>query len=361
MSKAEHGFDPQLYMASQKEHIHSRLQQAGDNPTFLEFGGKPFGDHHAERVLPGYDADSKAELLSSLLPVGKIVMVVNAKDILLPEYGRTLKGRVRGDSQLRYDSETIRLIRQAKDLDLTVKNVVVSVSPRNPSDSDKTALNQFQEQLFQEGVTMHTHYEVPGYPNPEIIDNADELFGDNDVIAEVGNHLIAFSPGGGSGKFGVLLSEMYHSLKKGENPHFLKFETFPVFTVEPDHALNLAFEAATADLQNRVVALCSDPDNILTSYDKDIENYQLLKAVFSQYQQNNSNTVESMMDPTAMSVNRITDGIVDEEVVIAACYEEIERRITRYMHEVHEGSERKSTLERAQQIKDIFIAKYQVT
>lgn len=358
MIKGEIAFDSQKYVSSQTEHIHDRLNRADGRPTFLEFGGKPFGDFHAERVLPGYDADCKAELLSNLLPVGKIVMVVNAKDILLPEYGRTLQGRYRGDSQLRYDNETIRLINRSRELGLEVRDVVVAVSPRNPSESDKKMLNGFQEALFQEGVAMHTHYEVPSYPHPDTINDAEEVFGNNDILAEAGNHLITFSPGGGSGKFGVLLSEIYHALKNGQCPEFLKFETFPIFTLEPDHALNLAFEVATADLQNRVIALSSDARNRITSYDKDIENYALLKRVFSEYSRGCNSSVEAMTNPTSMSVNRIIDGITDEELIVEACRKEIERRITRYTREVETGIEKMATLSRAVEIREVFRAKY---
>ncbi len=359
MNRLEQGFDTQKYITSQAQHIQKKLGEANGNPIYIEVGGKPFGDQHAERVLPGYDADCKAKLLASLMPVGKIIMVVNAKDILLPEFGRTLKGRTRGDSQLRYDSETIRLIRRSRELDLEVNHVVVSVSPRNPSDTDKRILYTFQEALFQEGVEMHTHFEVPGYPNTDIIDNAEEVFGDNDVVAEAGNHLIAFSPGGGSGKFGVLLSETYHALRNGQSPNYIKFETFPVFNAEPDHALNLAFEAATADLQNRVVALCSDPGNLITSYDKDVENYALIKKVFSRYKtEHNINSIDTVSKPTAISVNRIIDGITDEEVIIEACHKEIERRILRYTEEVKMGNEKQATLDRTLEIMKIFRGKY---
>ena len=286
-------------------------------------------------------------------------MVVNAKDILLPEYGRTLKGRVRGDTQLPYDSETVRLIRRARELDLDVNDVVVAVSPRNPTDRDKRILNSFHETLFQEGVKAHTHYEIPGYPDISIIDQAEEVFGHNDVVEQAGNNLIAFSPGGGSGKFGVLLSELYHALKRGQNPNFLKFETFPIFTLEPAHALNLAFEAATADLQNRVIALCSDPQNIVSSYDKDIENYELLKMIFEHHRlPGNGNSIDTMTNPTNMSVNRIIDGIIDEQVIIEACRREIERRISRYTQEVEREFEKQSTLDRTLDIMKTFREKY---
>ncbi|MDE2589047.1 MAG: DUF1846 family protein [Patescibacteria group bacterium] len=358
MIRATRGFDTERYIEAQATHMRSRLAASNSNPVFMEFGGKPFGDHHAERVLPGYDADCKARLLSALMPVGKIVMVVNARDILLPDYGRTLQGRRRGDSQLRYDDETIRLIRRARELAFEIKDVVVSVTPKQPNDRDRRALDDFRLALFREGVTMQTHYEVDRYPDTSVLDNAQGIFGENDIVAEAGNHLIAFSPGGGSGKFGVLLSEMYHALRRGDNPNFIKFETFPVFSADPQHALNLAFEAATADLQNRIVSLCLDTGEATTTYDKDVENYALLRRLFSIYGAGLQNPVDAMGNPTAMSVNKIMDGITDDESIIEACRQEIRRRIRRYETEVALGIEKPTTLRRAREVHDIFIDKY---
>ncbi len=359
MNSKEQGFDTVKYLKSQSFHIRDRLNATNGSQVFMEFGGKPFDDQHAKRVLPGYDADCKAQLLSSLMLVGKVVMVVNARDILLPEHGRTLLGRVRDDSGLRYDHETVRLIKRGRDLNLDIKDVVVSVYPKNPSDQNKRAMDNFREELFQEGVSMHRHYEIDGYPNASIVKNSDEVFGQNDVVAQPNLHLIVFSPGGGSGKFGFILSEIYHALRNGQRPGFVKFETFPVLTVASDHALNLAFEAATADLKNRVISICSDPARgICTTYDKDFENYQLLKALFAKYSVGENTSVDQMDDPTAMSVNRIMDGVINESVIIEACRIEIQKRIKRYEREAANGIERQATLDRAQEINVVFEKKY---
>ncbi len=351
------GFNTEKYLESQTNHINRKIQALEGAPVFMEFGGKPFGDHHAERVLPGYEANCKARLLADLMPSSKIVMVVNAKDILLPEYGRTLKGRVRGDSQLTYDDETIRLVNHSRELGLSINNVVLAVSPNSPTDVDKRAIDSFRNELDREGIKMYQHFEVQGYPSTNVIDHAEEVFNKNDRITNGTEHLIAFSPGGGSGKFGVLLSEIYRSLQEGYNPNYIKFETFPIFTVDSHHALNLAFEAATADLQNKVISLSADPNNPITTYDKDIENYFLLKKVFGLYGRV-YNPVDDMCDPTAMSVNTIMEGVTDEQVVIFACGDEIRRRVKRYEYEVDLGIEKTSTLERAKEIFDIFRARY---
>ncbi|MEK7092573.1 MAG: DUF1846 domain-containing protein, partial [Patescibacteria group bacterium] len=138
-----------------------------------------------------------------------------------------------------------------------------------------------------------------------------------------------------------------------------KFETFPVLTVASDHALNLAFEAATADLKNRVISICSDPARgICTTYDKDFENYQLLKALFAKYSVGENTSVDQMDDPTAMSVNRIMDGVINESVIIEACRIEIQKRIKRYEREAANGIERQATLDRAQEINVVFEKKY---
>lgn len=353
----EKGFDTAKYIDSQIRHIENKINQMEGTQVFVEFGGKPFGDYHAARVLPGYDPDCKSKLLKELMPACDIVMVVNAKDILIPEYGRTLQGRIRGDSGLRYDIETIRLIRQARKLKLDIADVVLAVSPRKPDYIDSAAIETFREQLTGEGVTLHANYEADGYPDPAIFSNPNEAFGQNDIVAR-DKHVVIFSPGGGSGKFGFILSEMYYALLRGKTPSFLKFETFPIYNEKPEHPLNLAFEAATADLQNRVISICSSPVlGEVTSYDKDIENFALLKKLFSLSFEVEGN-IEALVNPTSMGVNRITDGIVSPELITIACGIEINRRVDRYRDEVIRGLEKPSTLDRAVYIRDFFQQRY---
>ena len=342
-------FDTQLYLKHQIRAFNKRIELYTAGPTVIEFGGKPFGDYHAQRVLPGYDADCKAQILRELSDHCKIVMVVNARDIIPRPTGRHNNGRLRGDSQLRYDSETLRLVRQSQTFGFSISDVVLSVVPRCLSNNHADLLHKYRERLSNEGVTAHTHFEIPVYPDCSIIDDGESAFGMNDIVADGHCNLVVLSPGGGSGKFGVLLSEMYHMLKKGVTPTFIKFETFPILRVKPSHPLNYAFEAATADLGNRVVSVT----DISTSYDKDIENFELLQKLFAHLP---AHPVTMMKNSSDMSVNEIIEGITDIDKVVAACAREIERRIQRYIREFQTGDERQETVQRAQEIYTLFQA-----
>lgn len=357
MKNNEQGFDTCRYMDTQIKCLRDRLSQTEGKKVFIEFGGKPFGDHHAARVLPGYDPDCKARILAQLVPDGKVVMVLNAKDVLMPIYGRTLHGRYRGDSGLRYDVESTRLINEAKALGIPIRDVVLAVSPRHPSEQDSIMIDKLRQCLEKEGVAMHMNYEISGYPEIDPYQEAAGVFSANDIVSGNEDRLIVFSPGGGSGKFGVILSEMYHSLRQGSIPDFIKFETFPVFSESSRHPLNLAFEASTADLHNKVKPVYSSLlSAMVTSYDKDIENFSLLKKLFSVC--SNENNVNAMDNPTAMGVNRIMDGVVRPEVIIDACRQEIFRRVERYQREVLEEREKVSTLNRAIEIRNMFLSLY---
>lgn len=353
MSEKLVGFDTQRYVESQVQYIRTRILEHQDCQTFIEFGGKPFGDHHAERVLPGYDPNCKAEILAQLMPLAKIVMVVNAKDILLPENGRTLQGRIRGDSGLRYAEETIRLVKQARELGLNIDAVVLSVTPLYQTQIDKHIIAKFEEDLGKIGLNLYKQYEAPDYPDPQVLISPDQSFGLNETVSD-NRHLVVFSPGGGSGKFGVILYEMYRALVQGKRPNFIKFETFPVFALEAHHPLNLAFEAATADLKNTIVSVGSGNALIATTYDKDVENFVLLKELFYRYSGDQTHPILSMQNPTDMGVNRLHDGITNMEVITTACEVEIVRRIERYNAEQTKGIEKIETVERALGVLDRF-------
>lgn len=349
----ETGFNTDVYTQMQVGRFKDGIRGYSGGPTYIEFGGKPFGDFHAARVLPGYDPDCKASMLESLALLAKIVMVVNARDVLPEPSGRYPRGRIRGDSSLRYNDETIRIVEQARQLGMTINDVVLSVTPYALQDTDKLLVEQFREDLANRGIQLRMHYEVPGYPHPNVLNDAAAVFGRNDVIAEAGRHLVVFSPGGGSGKFGVILSELYYALMRGEAPNFMKFETFPVFGLPADHPLNLAFEAATADLENTVIDLASGE----TTYDKDVENFRLLQEVYRRFGATDHPVVR-MHNPTDMGVNVIEQGIVDMNRVVRACGREIVRRYERYVAEHAAGDEKPSTVERAGNIKQQYTAAY---
>ncbi len=338
-------FDTSQYVTAQVERVRQKIAQYGSGPVYLEFGGKPFGDHHAARVLPGYHPDCKSVILSELGLLMKVVMVVNARDILPEPTGRYPRGRIRGDSRLRYGDETIRLIEESRGLGIPITDLVLSVTPRVARVEDTHSIEAFRETLTQHGVKLHQHFEVPGYPHPSILEKADQCFGRNDVVAEPGKHLVVFSPGGGSGKFGVMLSEIWHALQRNEVPNFLKFETFPVFGLPATHALNLAFEAATADLHN---TCCTTQGT--TTYDKDVENFALLQGIFRQIGSEGAHPVLAMSRPTDMGVNIIEKAVYDMQHVIEACGAEIVRRYSRYVIEYLAGDERLDTVVRAKEV-----------
>lgn len=350
-------FDNKKYIQAQRDAFEKSLKKDDSRPVFMEFGGKPFGDSHAERVLPGYEKDSKAEILRETTKLAEVVMVVNALDILLQPDGRTLRGRVRGDTGLIYDQETVRLLGDAHNRDIPIEKVVMAVTPHTLSADNQRLIDQFRAQLGRMGVNLFTHFQIGGYPNLGRVDI--HALQKNDVSWAGKGNLVAISPGGGSGKFGMLLSEMYGALTGGETPDYVKFETFPIFQFDAEHALNLAFEAATADLRNRVVNLEERDGEKRTSYDKDIQNFALLKRVFEIF--GKEDALVHMQDPVDMGINRIVDGIQDMERVVDACHAEIIQRIRRCEREIGEGIERVTTLDNVQDVLGRFEARYRIS
>lgn len=328
-------------MSLQTERIQEKLSSY-DGPSYIEFGGKPFGDMHAARVLPGYQQNCKAQILHNLGIVAKIVMVINARDILPEPVGRYPNGRIRGDSGLRYQDETIRLIQEALELGIPINAAVLSITPHILNGEHHERVEAFRLSLQNQGIALYQHFEIENYPHPSILNTKNQVFNKNDILAEPGRHLVLFSPGGGSGKFGVILSEMYHAFKRGEVPNFVKFETFPVFALPENHPLNLAFEAATADLCNEVMTL----EGGFTTYDKDVENFCLLKSLYASAV-NDSHPIRKMVRPTDMGVNIIDQTIHDMDEVIEACGTEIAKRCERYRYEYAVGESTFGTLMRA--------------
>lgn len=338
------GFDNDFYLKNQINAFQNRIESMPDAALIIEFGGKPFGDHHAARVLPGYHIDNKAIIIRHLQQEcnSKIAMVVNARDIFHPPEGRTLRGRVRGDSGLRYDFETIRLIKEANDLhDIKIDSVVIAVMPRSISDFNSVRIVQFSEELYSQiGMEASVCYEIPEYPDVSCLESEKikEVFIDNDTITDPGRNLTLISPGGGSGKFGVAISEIYNKLTLGEPVAFVKFETFPIFKLAFDHPLNLAFIAATVDLGNKLVSLEQG-----TNYDKDSENFKLLNELVRRLP-DRKGYMSDMKSQFDFSINVIETGITDEGIVFRAAFHEIEDRLIRYRKEYISGDEKLSTV-----------------
>ncbi len=303
------GFDNEKYLKMQSEHIMERIAKF-DNKLYLEFGGKLFDDFHAARVLPGFAADSKLQLLMKLANQAEIVMVVSADDIE--------KNKVRADLGITYDNDVIRLINEFRSRGLYVGSVVLTKY------SEQRSAVLFQKRLENLGLKVYRHYLIPGYPtNIEHI-VSDEGYGKNDYI-ETTRPLVAITaPGPGSGKMSTCLSQLYHEHKRGICAGYAKYETFPVWNLPLDHPVNLAYEAATADLNDLNMI---DPYHLKTygittvNYNRDIEIFPVLNAMFMKIYGESP-----YASPTDMGVNMAGNCIIDDEVCRNASRQEIIRR-----------------------------------
>ena len=229
------GFDNDKYLRIQSEHIKERIGKFGDK-LYLEFGGKLFDDFHASRVLPGFHPDSKLQMLMQLSDVAEIVIVISAADIE--------KNKVRGDFGITYDVDVLRLIGEFEKKGLFVGSVVITKF------TGQSAAIQFKEKLEKKGIKVYQHYVIEGYPSniPNIV--SDNGFGKNDYIETTRPLVVITAPGPGSGKMATCLSQLYHENKRGVKAGYAKFETFPIWNIPLKHPVNLAYEAATADLND---------------------------------------------------------------------------------------------------------------
>lgn len=303
------GFDNEKYLAMQSDHIRERISHFGDK-LYLEFGGKLFDDYHASRVLPGFEPDSKLRMLMQLADQAEIVIAISAEDIT--------KNKVRYDLGITYDVDVLRLIRVFTDRGLTVGSVVITHYVDIP------AVVQFKHKLEKLGVKVYRHYAIEGYPGNVPLIVSDEGYGKNDYIETSRPLVVVTAPGPGSGKMATCLSQLYHENKRGVKAGYAKFETFPVWNLPLKHPVNLAYEAATADL-NDVNMI--DPFHLeaygetTVNYNRDVEIFPVLTAMF-----------EKIVDecpyksPTDMGVNMAGNCIVDDEACREASRQEIVRR-----------------------------------
>ncbi len=310
------GFDNEKYLKMQSEHIMERISQF-DNKLYLEFGGKLFDDFHASRVLPGFAADSKLQMLMQLAPQAEIVMVVSASDIE--------KNKLRADLGITYDNDVIRLIREFQSRGLYVGSVVLTKFAGQPRAC------QFQKQLENLGITVYHHYLIPGYPTNVPLIVSEEGYGKNDYIETTRPLVVVTAPGPGSGKMSTCLSQLYHEHKRGIRAGYAKYETFPIWNLPLKHPVNLAYEAATADLNDINMI---DPFHLeaygetTVNYNRDVEIFPVLNAIFEQIFGNGQSPYKS---PTDMGVNMAGNCIFDDEACKEASRQEI---IRRYYHAV---------------------------
>ena len=303
------GFDNDKYLSMQSEHIRERIGQFGDK-LYLEFGGKLFDDYHASRVLPGFAPDSKLQMLLQLADQAEMIISINAADIE--------RNKIRHDLGITYDQDVIRLIGVYKEKGLYVSSVVITRY------AGQSSADVFQKKLEAIGIKVYHHYSIDGYPNnvPYIV--SDEGYGKNDYIETSRSLIVVTAPGPGSGKMATCLSQLYHDNKRGISSGYAKFETFPIWNIPLKHPVNLAYEAATADL-NDVNMI--DPFHLeaygetTVNYNRDIEIYPVLAAMFEGIYGHCP-----YKSPTDMGVNMAGNCIVDDEACQEASKQEIIRR-----------------------------------
>ncbi|WP_369297503.1 DUF1846 domain-containing protein [uncultured Neglectibacter sp.] len=303
------GFDNEKYREMQSRQIRERIEQSGGK-LYLEFGGKLFDDYHASRVLPGFEPDSKVKMLLELKDQAEIVIVINASDIE--------KNKVRGDLGITYDMDVLRLIDSFREIGLTVGSVVLTQYAAQP------AAEAFQKRLESLGVKVFRHYTIPGYPSNLPLIVSDEGFGRNEYVETSRSLIVVTAPGPGSGKMATCLSQLYHEHKRGVKAGYAKFETFPIWNLPLKHPVNLAYEAATADL-NDVNMI--DPFHLeaygvtAVNYNRDVEVFPVLNAMLEKIAGESP-----YKSPTDMGVNMAGNCIIDDAVCCEAARQEIIRR-----------------------------------
>ncbi len=306
---AQTGFDNEKYLATQSQHIRERIAQFGGK-LYLEFGGKLFDDYHASRVLPGFEPDSKLRMLEQLRDKAEIIVAINAGDIE--------KNKVRGDLGITYDSDVLRLIDQFRGRGLYVGSVVVTRYTGQP------AADAFQARLEGLGLKVYRHYPIDGYPHNIGKIVSDEGYGCNQFIETKAPLVVVTAPGPGSGKMATCLSQLYHEHKRGVVAGYAKFETFPIWNLPLKHPVNLAYEAATADLDdvNMIDPFHLQAYGVTTvNYNRDVEVFPVLAAMFEKI--TGSCPYQS---PTDMGVNMAGYCIFDDETCRQAAKQEIVRR-----------------------------------
>lgn len=317
----KNGFDNEKYLRIQSEQIKKRIAQFGDK-LYLEFGGKLFDDNHASRILPGFEPDSKFKMLTQLADSAEIVIVISAVDIE--------KNKIRGDLGITYDMDVLRLRDEFQRRGFLVSSIVITHY------NGQSSADNYRRKLEWMGITVYYHHTIEGYPNNVSLIDSDEGFGKNDYVVTTRPLVLVTAPGPGSGKMAVCLSQLYQEHKRGIKAGYAKFETFPIWNLPLKHPLNLAYEAATADL-NDVNMI--DPFHLeaygstAVNYNRDIEIFPVLNTLFEGIYGENA-----YKSPTDMGVNMIGFCMSDEDVCCAAARDEIVRRYYTALGKLAEGA-----------------------
>ena len=305
----QYGFDNEKYLKIQSEHIKERIAKFGDK-LYMEFGGKLFDDYHASRVLPGFEPDSKLKMLMQLKDDAEIVIVISSVDIE--------KNKIRGDLGISYDMDVLRLRDEFMARGLSVNSVVITHF------NGQASAEAYRKRLENMGIRVYYHHTIEGYPNNVALIDSEDGFGKNDYVVTTKPLVVVTAPGPGSGKMAVCLSQLYQENKRGIKAGYAKFETFPVWSLPLSHPVNIAYEAATADLDDVNMI---DPFHLdaygetAVNYNRDVEIFPVMNALFDDIY--GSSPYKS---PTDMGVNMIGSCISDDEVCREASRQEIIRR-----------------------------------
>jgi Uncharacterized protein conserved in bacteria len=314
------GFDNEAYIKTQSVKIMERISMFGDK-LYLEFGGKLFDDYHASRVLPGFKPDSKINMLLQLKNEAEIVIVINAGDIE--------KNKIRGDLGITYDMDVLRMIDAFHDYGLYVSSVVLTCF-----DGQFNTV-AYQNKLEKLGIKVYKHYSIPGYPSNVSYIVSEEGYGKNEYIETTKKLVVITAPGPGSGKMATCLSQLYHDNKRGIKAGYAKFETFPIWNLPLTHPVNLAYEAATADLNdvNMIDPFHLEAYNKTTvNYNRDVEIFPVLNAILKRILGESP-----YKSPTDMGVNMAGNCIIDNDAVCDAAKNEIIRRYYKALCQIREG------------------------
>jgi uncharacterized protein (UPF0371 family) len=328
------GFDSEKYLAEQTQAIIERMEKF-DNKLYLEFGGKLIYDYHAARVLPGFDPNIKLRLLQKLKNKADIILCIYAGDIE--------RRKIRADFGIAYDAATLKLIDDLREWGIEITAVVITRYAAQP------AATIFKKKLERRGIKVYTHAATRGYPSEVDLIVSDEGYGANEYIKTKNPLVVVTGPGPGSGKLATCLSQLYHDYRKGQQSGYAKFETFPIWSIPLKHPVNVAYEAATADLKDINMI---DPFHLeaygeaAINYNRDVEAFPLLRRILEKI----TGGEAMYKSPTDMGVNKAGSGIVDDAAVQAAAKQEIIRRYFRYECEYILGLEEKETPQRVARI-----------
>ena len=328
------GFDNDRYLEAQTDAILERLQRF-DNKLYLEFGGKLLFDYHAARVLPGFDPNVKMRLLSKLKDKAEILLCIHA--------GAIERKKMRADFGITYDADAMKLIDDLRERGIELRAVVITRF------DDQSSAQLFENRLSRRGIAVYTHRATKGYPTDVDRIASEEGYGANVYIETTKPLVVVTGPGPGSGKLATCLSQMYHDHMHGLHSGYAKFETFPIWDMPLNHPVNIAYEAATADLHDVNMI---DPFHMeaygetAANYNRDIEAFPVVKKLFERIMGGDS----LYKSPTDMGVNCASQGIRDNEAVCAAAREEVIRRHFRYASEYTMGFVEKDTVERAERL-----------